>query len=1699
MFKYADNYHKIRKALRKDTSTEDLRETGFSLDRLTPSLPARLSSALTQRVLKSVILPMSQRFFPRLNLFGLFTVVTRYDDVAQLLRAHQAFEVPFGLEMTEMTGGVNFALGDDGALHDDQRKRMLAAFDGISIEEALRQPANTIAQALLRDAGGEINAAADLVTRVASEVCLSVYGIETEDPDQFAAYSMAGTSLLFADPLGSAVTRKQAMIGSRRLREILDANIHAYVRFLRSPDTSGKPADDGAKGVLQRLIDGYAEENNGTPEQEDWPLNAQQAANVRAMMFGLITGFIPTNTMSAGGILEQLFKRRDWFSKAVRLAQSAADAETSQGAGSAAALKAREAFTDYIFEVARFNPALAPGQFRVRTNAALPDGAKDSVLAHIKPGTVVIAATAIAMRDPRKFRAPKAFSINKTEDVHTPPAARDLMFGVGLHDCIGEYWAKAVISETLRLLLAQPEVEITSKRRHIKRAGPFLSKLTFGYTPQTGHRSQTMITAAIPLREDADVEAARAELRKLNDTDHGITPAQGRLKEMLCATGIVHFGSLNIVDVGEEDAPAYVMLVDFNVDGPAQGALATINDHAHSLLDPLVTYLETDGAARDREITQHGPNTSFAALALGHREVFHTRPYKSIGLNFEGTGEFSVAQIEEEQALYAWLSTQPEFANKPAPRYETALGDLASMRAAILNDPDLNARFGHLLHRPSDRYPRFSRAEPKSFQSFIISLFTSRPQLYGYAIFVIAALILPATIALITGILWIAPVGYVTAWWLPPLLVMSGALIFAAILWRHENNDVPDTRYASHAHLAAIQEMEDLPGHMQNHLTSVSTMKPGFFRKITMAVSLFAVKKMGELWFRPGFVTDFATIHYAKWFRLKGTEKLIFQAHYDGSWESYLEDFITKVHGGQTAAWNNAVGFPKTRWWFLDGAKDGDQFKRWVRRQQVPTLFWFARFPKLTTDVIRTNSLVRDGLARARTGSQQTTWERLFSAPARPAHAIETEQVQTLLFNGLGRHRMMTARMIAFDDPTLAKAWIAEMVAEARNVEEPTLQVAGRLSFGDDRPPNSVRFLCFSAEGLRLLGMPDAPEDGLATMPHAFVDAMARRDRLVGDHLSDTTLPGNWRWRDALPHARSRGNAAREDTVHAVLLEYALNDADVDDMNASFADMQDRFALRELDAIFSDIRPDDEQADPARPRASDGFGFRDGISQPIMRGTLAFAKGKGEIDNVVDPGEFILGYPDSRGYLPLSPRVSLRHAGAQVLPSINPTVIDNVPQFVRHDEDEYRDFGRNGSFLVVRQLKHDEEKFDNFVNYQASRLVPRMRRDRAPDADGTSATQPARGQHSLIPIEISDPVFQVPQEEDVINGGILASVQPRSPSVNEMWWREWVAAKLIGRWADGSSLTRNPSISVTTRNRGRYHEEVRRSLLVLLDDPNLKPAVDAALDAMGVPKKDRDIDVKQARAADIVQTAVLQELLASPEDERKSYARAKVLWSNEKWAEFTDNIATLNTKLMHINPAIDPLPAYRDGGFVPDNDFRHGRDDPEGLYCPFGSHIRRANPRDSLRPESDVQLKINNRHRLLRRGRTYAQPVDGSDTPERGTFFMCFNANIERQFEFVQQTWINSPSFHGGRHGPDPLVSTKAEGDQYIIAGSANSWLLNLHPPAADATQAAFAQLKGADISKRPSGPQDFSQVVGGGYFFMPGLQALIYLAHSDS
>lgn len=155
-----------------------------------------------------------------------------------------------------------------------------------------------------------------------------------------------------------------------------------------------------------------------------------------------------------------------------------------------------------------------------------------------------------------------------------------------------------------------------------------------------------------------------------------------------------------------------------------------------------------------------------------------------------------------------------------------------------------------------------------------------------------------------------------------------------------------------------------------------------------------------------------------------------------------------------------------------------------------------------------------------------------------------------------------------------------------------------------------------------------------------------------------------------------------------------------------------------------------------------------------------------------------------------------------------------------------------------------------------------------------------------------------------------------------------------------------------------------------------------------------------------------------------------------------------------------------------DNSFGYADVDPHGHRCPLGAHIRRSNPRDALGSDRRRALELANRHRIMRRSRVYGpaldDPLAGDDERERGLFFLCVNANIERQFEFVQHSWCNNPKFGDLYDEQDPLLGTDPSG----------TFTMQGHP-----------------LRSRVRGIPSFVTVRGGAYFFLPGIRALRMLA----
>ena len=157
------------------------------------------------------------------------------------------------------------------------------------------------------------------------------------------------------------------------------------------------------------------------------------------------------------------------------------------------------------------------------------------------------------------------------------------------------------------------------------------------------------------------------------------------------------------------------------------------------------------------------------------------------------------------------------------------------------------------------------------------------------------------------------------------------------------------------------------------------------------------------------------------------------------------------------------------------------------------------------------------------------------------------------------------------------------------------------------------------------------------------------------------------------------------------------------------------------------------------------------------------------------------------------------------------------------------------------------------------------------------------------------------------------------------------------------------------------------------------------------------------------------------------------------------------------------------------NDFRYA-DDLQGSKCPLGAHMRRANPRDAMCMERKVAVKfgsiLTNRHRILRRGITYGDPVPTQDKQEeinpdgQGLMFISLQSNISNQFEFVQQEWINFGNDLNQGNDRDPVVGNQDGEGRMTIPGDGDKPTVI--------------------CGKLPR----FVRTCGGDYFFLPGINA---------
>jgi len=646
--------------------------------------------------------------------------------------------------------------------------------------------------------------------------------------------------------------------------------------------------------------------------------------------------------------------------------------------------------------------------------------------------------------------------------------------------------------------------------------------------------------------------------------------------------------------------------------------------------------------------------------------------------------------------------------------------------------------------------------------------------------------------------------------------------------------------------IRALLEQEDQVGYVQNHLASIVRLREGRFGLLRLRATFGLLNQVYRAFFTRGALAGVPGIHFAHW-TILGDGRLLFLSNYDGSWDNYLDDFYERMREGIGVLWGRAKTFPGVP------PEGGAAFKSWARMQQTSERVWYSAYPDLTVDSIDNNTRIRRGLFLA--PGEEQSWLRRFGraeaeeSPVRKARhlrtkaalgelpTIELNDIQGVLLSGYDHLPHALYVLLNVNDPGATRTWLRDLLA-SRTITPAT-----------SRQDKFSVNVAFTYQGLRALGLDRFPD---GTFQSSFEEGMVspHRSRVLGDvdlgarlralghpdAESSDAAPGNepenWRW---------GGPTTKQ--IHLILMLFAADAVGLKELYQKWvAPGRDRGAfgkIEDFEIVYGTMTENKREH----------FGFRDGISQPLLAYKTDQPKKLQQrqdsyAEDIIRPGEFILGYVDESGKIAAGPRDS------------NGT-----------------DFGRNGSYLVVRQLSQDVAAFDKCVDDQTK--------------------QP----HGLD--------------------------------------RESIAARFIGRWRDGRPLVQ-----------GGKH----------------------------------------------------------------------------------------------------------------DNDFNFDESsDREGFTCPIGAHIRRANPRDGR----------TNRHRILRRGRSY------KTQDECGLLFMCLNADIERQFEFIQQRWVNQPAFGGLYKETDPLIG---------------------HQPFPK-SRATFQNVL---LRQRVCDVPQFVSVKGGAYFFLPGIEALKYLANLE-
>jgi len=156
-----------------------------------------------------------------------------------------------------------------------------------------------------------------------------------------------------------------------------------------------------------------------------------------------------------------------------------------------------------------------------------------------------------------------------------------------------------------------------------------------------------------------------------------------------------------------------------------------------------------------------------------------------------------------------------------------------------------------------------------------------------------------------------------------PLLLLYFP-IFIYQLRRREKSDMVIAPRTDPKHEAELSRLEDYD--VTNQFSAMGSIKLGRFRRWIVTFFLWLVNYSARHIYTRGHQARVPTIHFARWVFINDKRRMLFASNYDGSLDSYMDDFINKVGWGLNLVFSNGIGYPRTNWLVLDGSKDEQQF-----------------------------------------------------------------------------------------------------------------------------------------------------------------------------------------------------------------------------------------------------------------------------------------------------------------------------------------------------------------------------------------------------------------------------------------------------------------------------------------------------------------------------------------------------------------------------------------------------------------------------------------------------------------------------------------------------------------------------------------------------------------------------------------------------